>query len=133
MNQVVIAHDGVEAINYLLGPDSANNLVPQIILLDLNLPKMDGLKVLKRLRSDERTKLLPIIILTSSMIDALAEEKWDIIIADYSLPNFSGLAALELLKKSGHDIPFIIVSGAIGEDVAVAAMKAGAHDYKSPI
>jgi len=66
MNQVVIVHDGVEAINYLLGPDSANNLVPQIILLDLNLPKMDGLKVLKRLRSDERTKLLPIIILTSS-------------------------------------------------------------------
>ncbi|TWH46662.1 response regulator [Sporomusa sp. KB1] len=66
MNQVVIAHDGVEAINYLLGPDSANNLIPQIILLDLNLPKMDGLEVLKRLRSDERTKLLPIIILTSS-------------------------------------------------------------------
>ena len=65
----------------------------------------------------------------SSMIDALAEEKWDIIIADYLLPNFSGLAALELLKKSGQDIPFIIVSGAIGEDVAVAAMKAGAHDY----
>ena len=65
----------------------------------------------------------------ASMIDALAEDKWDIIIADYSLPNFSGLAALELLKKSGQDIPFIIVSGAIGEDVAVAAMKAGAHDY----
>lgn len=66
VNQVVIAHDGVEAINYLLGPDSVNNLIPQIILLDLNLPKMDGLEVLKRLRSDERTKLLPIIILTSS-------------------------------------------------------------------
>ena len=65
----------------------------------------------------------------SSMTDALAEENWDIIIADYSLPNFSGLAALELLKDSSQDIPFIIVSGAIGEDVAVAAMKAGAHDY----
>jgi diguanylate cyclase (GGDEF)-like protein len=65
----------------------------------------------------------------SSMTDALAEENWDIIIADYSLPNFSGLAALELLKESSQDIPFIIVSGAIGEDVAVAAMKAGAHDY----
>lgn len=66
MNQVVIAHDGVEAVNYLLGPDSANNPVPQIILLDLKLPKMNGLEVLKCLRSDERTKLLPVIILTSS-------------------------------------------------------------------
>lgn len=64
-----------------------------------------------------------------AMTAALAEENWDIIIADYSLPNFSGLAALELLKKSGYDLPFIIVSGTIGEDVAVAAMKAGAHDY----
>jgi len=66
LNQVVIAHDGVEAVNYLLGPDSANNPVPQIILLDLKLPKMNGLEVLKCLRSDERTKLLPVIILTSS-------------------------------------------------------------------
>ncbi len=64
-----------------------------------------------------------------SMVAALSEQVWDVVIADYSLPNFSGLAALELLKSSGLDIPFIIVSGAIGEDVAVAAMKAGAHDY----
>ena len=66
MNQVVVAHDGVEAVNYLLGPESATNLLPQIILLDLKLPKMDGLEVLKRLRANERTKLLPVIILTSS-------------------------------------------------------------------
>lgn len=65
----------------------------------------------------------------AAMAAALTEQKWDIIIADYSLPNFSGLAALRILKNSGLDIPFIIVSGAIGEDVAVAAMKAGAHDY----
>jgi DNA-binding NtrC family response regulator len=66
---------------------------------------------------------------SASMAAALAEQTWDVVIADYSLPNFSGLAALEMLKASGLDIPFIIVSGAIGEDVAVAAMKAGAHDY----
>lgn len=66
INQVVVAHDGVEAVNYLLGPESATNPVPQIILLDLKLPKMDGLAVLKRLRADDRTKLLPVIILTSS-------------------------------------------------------------------
>jgi signal transduction histidine kinase len=60
---------------------------------------------------------------------ALARQSWDVIIADYSMPNFSGLKALKLLVESGHDVPFIIVSGAIGEDVAVSAMKAGAHDY----
>ena len=54
---------------------------------------------------------------------------WDIILADYSMPQFSAIAALELLKKNQLDLPFVIVSGKIGEDTAVAAMKAGAHDY----
>ncbi|MBP2634920.1 MAG: CheY chemotaxis protein or a CheY-like [Firmicutes bacterium] len=66
MNQVVVAHDGEEALNYLLGPDSANNLTPQVVLLDLKLPKLDGLEVLKRIRTNEQTKLLPVIVLTSS-------------------------------------------------------------------
>jgi sigma-B regulation protein RsbU (phosphoserine phosphatase) len=55
--------------------------------------------------------------------------EWDLVIADYNLPGFSAPEALELVKKTGRDIPFIIVSGAIGETTAVAAMKAGAHDY----
>ncbi len=64
------------------------------------------------------------------MIDALNSCKtWDIVIADYSMPVFSAMAALELLKEYQLDLPFIIVSGKIGEDTAVAAMKAGAHDY----
>ena len=54
---------------------------------------------------------------------------WDIVLADYSMPQFSAIAALELLKKNQLDLPFVIVSGKIGEDTAVAAMKAGAHDY----
>ncbi len=54
---------------------------------------------------------------------------WEIILADYSMPQFTGLQALELLKQRGLDIPFIIISGAIGEEVAVATMKAGASDY----
>lgn len=54
---------------------------------------------------------------------------WDVIVADYSMPRFSGLAALALAQQSGLDLPFLIVSGNIGEEVAVAAMKAGAHDY----
>jgi len=54
---------------------------------------------------------------------------WDIVIADYSMPQFSAIAALEVLKEWQLDLPFVIVSGKIGEDTAVAAMKAGAHDY----
>ncbi len=54
---------------------------------------------------------------------------WDIILSDYMMPEFGGPRALELLKKSGLDIPFIIISGTIGEDEAVAAMKMGASDY----
>src|SRR5262249_42561392 len=55
--------------------------------------------------------------------------RWDLIIADYVMPLFNGLAALALVREKGLDLPFIIVSGHITEDTAVAAMKAGAHDY----
>lgn len=60
---------------------------------------------------------------------ALAEEEWDIVISDYSMPGFDGLAALKLCQETGIDIPFILVSGTIGEEIAVSAMRAGAHDY----
>lgn len=59
----------------------------------------------------------------------LTERQWDIILSDYSMPHFDGLAAMSFLKNSGLDIPFIIVSGVIGEDTAAEMMKAGAHDY----
>jgi len=64
-----------------------------------------------------------------AMSAALSESTWDLIISDYVMPAFSGTAALEILKESGLDIPFILVSGAIGEETAVSAMHAGAHDY----
>ncbi len=60
---------------------------------------------------------------------ALVEETWDIVLSDYNLPDFNAPAALQLLQASGLDIPFIVISGGIGEDMAVAMMKAGAHDY----
>jgi CheY-like chemotaxis protein len=69
-NEVVVAHDGQEALDYLFaegsytGRDHAE--LPTVILLDLKLPKIDGLEVLRRVREDERTKLVPIVILTSS-------------------------------------------------------------------
>jgi len=60
---------------------------------------------------------------------ALKSQEWDIIISDYNLPGFDGLEALEILKKTGLDIPFIIVSGTVGEEIAVEAVLAGAQDY----
>src|SRR5512147_1137217 len=65
----------------------------------------------------------------NAMQAALARQSWDLILCDFSLPRFSAPKALELLKKSGYDIPFIIVSGTIGEESAVNALKAGAHDF----
>jgi two-component system response regulator len=67
---VVVKRDGAEALDYLLAPHGDTGLVnalPQLILLDLNLPKIDGLEVLRRIRAGARTKLLPVVILTSSL------------------------------------------------------------------
>jgi two-component system, cell cycle sensor histidine kinase and response regulator CckA len=65
----------------------------------------------------------------AEMNRALDDAAWDLVIADYALPRFSAPAALAVLKRRGLDLPFIIVSGTIGEETAVAAMKAGADDY----
>jgi two-component system cell cycle sensor histidine kinase/response regulator CckA len=60
---------------------------------------------------------------------ALGRRRWDVVLSDWTMPQFSALAALRLLQDMGMDLPFIIVSGTIGEDTAVDAMRAGAHDY----
>ncbi len=64
-----------------------------------------------------------------TMCKALENSLWDLVLSDYSLPQLNGFKALEVLKASGIDIPFILVSGTIGEEVAVATLKAGAHDF----
>jgi CheY-like chemotaxis protein len=73
VNEVVVAHDGVEALDYLFGtgPQAGRDLsvMPQLVLLDLNLPRVGGLDVLKRIRADERTKFLAVVVLTSSKED----------------------------------------------------------------
>jgi two-component system response regulator len=73
MNEVVVAQDGVEALEYMFGEgkfagrDTA--ILPQVVLLDLKMPKMDGLEVLQRLRADKRTHLQPVVVLTTSSED----------------------------------------------------------------
>ena len=73
LNEVVVARDGVEGLDYLFGAGAyADRDVcdqPQVILLDLKLPKVDGLEVLRRIRADERTRLFPVVILTTSNED----------------------------------------------------------------
>jgi two-component system, response regulator len=68
LNTVNVVRDGAEALDYLFGT-ATSVLPPQLILLDLKLPKVDGLEVLRRIRSDERTQLLPVVILTTSTED----------------------------------------------------------------
>jgi CheY-like chemotaxis protein len=70
VNEVVVARDGVEALEYLLGTGDSDadklGVLPEVILLDLKLPKIDGLEVLRRIRAHERTRLVPVVVLTSS-------------------------------------------------------------------
>jgi two-component system cell cycle sensor histidine kinase/response regulator CckA len=89
----------------------------------------DVLLVLRQLRRSGYEPSFERVDTAPALRAALAQENWDVVIADFSLPRFDGLQALDLVRQSGIDLPFILVSGTIGEDVAVAAMKAGAHDY----
>ncbi len=66
---------------------------------------------------------------TADALKESLEKEWDLILADYNLPGFNAPQALEIVQAKGIDVPFLIISGGIGEDIAVASMKAGAHDY----
>lgn len=65
-DEVVLARNGVEAINYLLSPERSAAEMPRLVLLDLNMPRLNGFEVLKRMRADERTRFVPVVMLTSS-------------------------------------------------------------------
>ena len=72
LNEVIVAEDGVEALDYLFGTGKfagRDTGLPQVVLLDIKMPRMDGLEVLHRIRADERTKLLPVVVLTTSSED----------------------------------------------------------------
>ncbi|HAR62063.1 MAG: hypothetical protein DKM50_01840 [Candidatus Margulisiibacteriota bacterium] len=103
-----------------------NKLIRVMIIEDFD---DDVLLMVRELKKEGYETIYEKVDISSGMEYLLRERVWDLIIADYNLPSFSALGALEILKKSGLDIPFIIVSGVIGEEKAVEVMKAGAHDY----
>ena len=104
-NEVVVARDGAEALDYLFvtgahaGRDPS--AMPQVVLLDLGLPKVDGLEVLRRIRADERTRLLPTVVFTSS------EEQADVI-------DGYGLGANSYIKKPVDVSEFRVAVGQLG-------------------
>ncbi|HAJ25990.1 MAG TPA: histidine kinase [Syntrophus sp. (in: bacteria)] len=89
----------------------------------------DAELLLRKLRQGGYEPIHTRVETAGEMGAALGSGPWDLIVSDYRLPRFSGLQALALFRKTGLDVPFLIVSGNIGEDTAVEAMKAGAHDY----
>jgi PAS domain S-box-containing protein len=89
----------------------------------------DALLVLSQIRKGGYNFYYERVDTAEDMRSALSKKKWDIVLSDYAMPHFNGLKALTLLKELGIDLPFIIISGTIGEEVAVECMKFGAHDY----
>lgn len=85
-NQVIVARNGVEALDYLFGEGGYSGkkpVLPQVMLLDLKLPKVDGLEVLRRVRTSERTRRLPVVILTSSKEEADLTRSYDLGVNSY--------------------------------------------------
>lgn len=101
----------------------------QIRVLAVEDNEDDHVLIMRELRRGGYEAMAERIETRDAMQAALRRTEWDLVISDYILPRFSGSAALAVMKESGLDLPFIIVSGNIGEDIAVGAMKAGAHDY----
>ncbi len=104
-NEVVVARDGVEALEYLFGTGvyagRDMSMMPQVILLDLKLPKIDGLEVLRRLRDDERTKLLPVVILTSSKEDRDLTASYSLGVNSYIRKPVDFVQFTEAIKQLG--------------------------------
>ena len=104
-NHVVVARDGVEALDYLFGTGAHSgrdiSVHPQVILLDLKLPKVDGLGVLRKIRGDARTKLLPVVILTSSKEERDLLEGYDLGANSYVRKPVDFIAFVEAVRQLG--------------------------------
>jgi PAS domain S-box-containing protein len=102
---------------------------PTLAVLIVEDSPDDTLLLLRALRKDGYQVLHERVENAGELRAALAVRDWDIVLADFNLPGFTGLDALKIVQESGQDLPFIIVSGTIDEEVAVETMKAGAHDF----
>jgi len=105
----------------------ANSKVLKVLLVEDSAD--DALLLMRQIRKGGFMASFLRVDEAESMKTALLKEQWDICITDHNMPSFDSTAALQLIKESGLDIPTVIVSGSIGEEIAVKAMKEGAHDY----
>ncbi|MGP8079710.1 MAG: response regulator [Dehalococcoidales bacterium] len=101
----------------------------QLRLLIVEDSENDALLLLRELRKSSWSVVSERVFTARDMRDCLRKQVWDVIVCDYVMPDFSCLQALKVINEAGLDIPFILVSGRITDDQAVAAMKAGAHDF----
>ena len=104
---------------------------PPIRLLFIEDSENDVMLLLHRFRNAGYAPTYLQVASESGMREALQRESWDVILCDHNLPGFSAQAALRTIQDLSLDLPFIIVSGVMQEDEAIAAMRAGAHDYLS--
>jgi response regulator RpfG family c-di-GMP phosphodiesterase len=89
----------------------------------------DVLLIIRELKKGGYNPIYERIETAAAMKKSLQEKQWDVILCDYKMPNFSAPSAIDLFKESNIDIPFIVISGAIGEETAIECMRLGAHDY----
>ncbi len=104
-------------------------IMVHLLVLAIEDSPTDALLVERELRRGGYDPVIERVETRAALIDALARCRWDIAISDYSLPGWSGIDALAVVRQTCADLPFILVSGTIGEDVAVQAIKTGASDY----
>lgn len=103
-NEIIVAHDGAEALSHILPKDSETDTptpLPAVILLDLNLPKVSGLEVLKKLRSNERTQTLPVVVLTSSKQEEDIMESYRLGANSYIRKPVDSLQFIEAVRQLG--------------------------------
>jgi len=106
-----------------------NKLSKALAVLIVEDTESDAQLIIRLLKKAGYELMYEQVETAEEMRAALKKQNWDIVISDYKMPQFNGRAALQLLQGTGRDIPFIVVSGTIGEKTAVSMMKAGAHDY----
>jgi two-component system, cell cycle sensor histidine kinase and response regulator CckA len=118
-----------ETINLQKPSDSAGASPRPLRVLIADDSENDVVLILHGLRKAGYEPQYERVCAAPAMLAALQKQTWDVVISDYEMPGFGGFEALDLVKQSGHDLPFILVSAVVSEETAVAAMKAGAHDF----